>query len=315
MDICWIAECAMASYRILALDGGGIRGVYTAILLQRLATQVPGFADRADLLAGTSTGGILALELASRIPVDALIALYEKNGTAIFSRSLWHKIREVGALLGPKYGNKNLVRMAQAAFGNATLNDLLPRHVVIPTFDLDNDAKPPAPRMWKAKFFHNYAGPDSDGDQKIADVALRTSAAPTYFPVYQGYVDGGVIANNPSMAAVAQALDAGTGKQQLSDLRLFSVGTGITPAYIAGSGLDWGMVQWAPKLADMMLEGGMGVADYQCARLLGNNYFRLAPVLPNPIPLDCASKIPELIAYANQVDISGAVAWLNVNFQ
>jgi uncharacterized protein len=86
-----------------------------------------------------------------------------------------------------------------------------------------------------------------------------------YFPVYQGHVDGGVIANNPSMAAFAQALDAGTGGQPLADLRLFSVGTGITPAFVMGGNLDWRLAQWAPKLADMMLEGGMGVADYECA--------------------------------------------------
>ncbi len=304
----------MATYRILALDGGGIRGLYTAILLQRLAEELPGFTDRADLLAGTSTGGILALGLARGISILALVALYENNGSEIFSRSVWHKTRALVELVGPKYNNKDLIKIMQGTFGDATLNDLLPRHVLIPTFDLDNEAQPPAPRMWKAKFFHNFAGPDSDGDQKVADVALRTSAAPTYFPVYQGFVDGGVIANNPSMAAVAQALDAGTGKQQLDNLRLFSIGTGITPAYIAGDNLDWGLAQWAPKLAGVMLEGGMGVADYECARLLGNNYFRLAPVLPAPIPLDSSTKIPSLVEYANQVDLSAAVAWLEANF-
>lgn len=304
----------MPTYRILALDGGGIRGIYTATLLERLAKEVPGFTDRADLLAGTSTGGILALGLASGMSIQSLVALYQNNGSVIFSRSVWHEIRDVGELLGAKYDNKNLVRMVEATFRNATLNDLLPRHVLIPTFDLDNEAASPSPRMWKPKFFHNFAGPDSDGVQKIADVALRTSAAPTYFPVYQGYVDGGVVANNPSMAAVAQALDAGAGKQQLADLRLFSVGTGITPAYVSGEMLDWGLAQWAPILADMMLEGGMGVADYECARLLGKNYFRLAPVLPRAIPLDCAENIPSLIDYANQVDISAAVAWLQATF-
>lgn len=304
----------MVTYRILALDGGGIRGLYTAVLLQRLAQQVSGFMDRADLLAGTSTGGILALGLARGISISSLIALYQDNGSQIFSRSLWHKVRDLDELIGPKYDNRNLVKILQATFGDATLDGLLPRHVLIPTFDLDNQAVPPAPRMWKPKFFHNFAGPDSDGDQKIADVALRTSAAPTYFPVYQGYIDGGVIANNPSMSAVAQALDAGTGKQQLPDLRLFSVGTGITPAYVAGDRLDWGLAQWAPALPDVMLEGGMGVADYECARLLGTNYFRLAPVLPGPIPLDSVAKIPSLIEYANQVDITDAVTWLEANF-
>ncbi|MGH9638676.1 MAG: patatin-like phospholipase family protein, partial [Bryobacteraceae bacterium] len=224
----------MATYRILALDGGGIRGLYTAILLNRLAKEVPGFTNRADLLAGTSTGGILALGLAWGIPVEALIYLYKNRGAGIFARGAWHELRDLGDLVGAKYDNKDLVHLARVAFGNSTLDDLLPRHVLVPTFDLDNQAKPPNPRMWKPKFFHNFAGPDSDGAQKIADVVLRTSAAPTYFPVYQGCVDGGVIANNPSMAAVAQALDAGTGKQQLNDLRVFSVGTGITPAFVEG---------------------------------------------------------------------------------
>jgi uncharacterized protein len=303
----------MATYRIRALDGGGIRGLYTAVLLSRLEAQVPGFASRVNLFAGTSTGGIIALGLAKGMAPQALIDLYEDDGTSIFSRTLWHEIRDLGELVGAKYDNKNLIRI-QAALGNGTLNDLLPRHVLIPSFDLDNQAAPPAPRMWKPKFFHNFAGPDSDGAQKIADVALRTSAAPTYFPVHQGYVDGGVVANNPSMAALAQAIDADTGRQNLGDLKLLSIGTGITPAFVSGDTLDWGLAQWATVLANMMLEGVMGVADYECQRLLGPNYFRLAPVLPAPIALDCAEKIPSLIEDANQVDISAAVAWLNANF-
>lgn len=303
----------MATYRILALDGGGIRGLYTAILLHRMAQQVTGFTDRADLIAGTSTGGILALGLARGMPVEKLIELYKDNGCTIFSRSFWHKVRSIGELIGAKYDDKDLERIARVTFGDALLRDLLPRHVLIPTFDLDNSATPPKPRMWKPKFFHNFEGPESDGEQKIADVALRTSAAPTYFPVYQGFVDGGVIANNPSMAALAQSLDANTGKQQLADLRLFSVGTGITPECVPGKAMNWGLVKWAPKLPDMMLEGGMGVADYECARLLGPHYFRLAPILRTPIPLDGVDQLPKLIEYANEVDISAAVAWLKAN--
>ena len=304
----------MPSYRILALDGGGIRGLYTAVLLDRLLEQVPGFTDRADLLAGTSTGGILALGLAMGIAAKDLIALYQDNGSVIFSRTLWHEIRDLGDLTGSKYDNADLVQILQDTFREATLDDLLPRHVLVPSFDLDNRAVPPAPRMWKPKFFHNFKGADSDGQEKIADVALRTSAAPTYFPVYQGYVDGGVVANNPAMSALAQAIDPGTGGQQLADLRLFSLGTGLTPQFVSGDMLDWGLAQWAPVLANVMIEGMMGVADYQCARLLGGKYFRLGPLLPAPIPLDCAEKISSLIAYAQGVDITDAVTWLQANF-
>jgi uncharacterized protein len=304
----------MPTYRILSLDGGGIRGLYTAVLLNRLAQIVPGFTDRADLLAGTSTGGILALGLAKGISTQALVDLYQDNGAAIFSRSVWHEIRDLGEIVGAKYDNQELIKIIQTTFGNATLSGLLPRHVLIPSFDLDNQAPPPNTRTWKPKFFHNYVGPQSDGSQKITDVALRTSAAPTYFPVYQGFVDGGVVANNPSMAALAQAIDTATGKQQLADLRLFSIGTGLSPQFVSGDRLNWGLAQWAHLLANMVIEGMMGVADYECARLLGNNYFRLAPALPDPVPLDSAVQIGALIADANQVDITAAANWLQANF-
>ena len=304
----------MPNYRILSLDGGGIRGLYTAVLLDRLAQQVPGFTDRADLVTGTSTGGILALGLANGIPLEDLIALYQDKGSFIFSRGLGHEIRDLGDLTGAKYDNADLIRILHDTFGDGTLNDLLPRHVLVPSFDLDNEAVPPAPRLWKPKFFHNFKGGGSDGHEKITDVALRTSAAPTYFPVYQGFVDGGVVANNPAMAALAQAIDPGTGGQQLADLRIFSLGTGTTPQFVSGDTLDWGLAQWAPILANMLIEGMMGVADYECSRLLGDKYFRLGPVLPEPYPLDCADKIPTLIAYAQGVDIGDAVTWLKANF-
>ncbi len=278
----------MATYRILTFDGGGIRGVYTAVLLRRLSQQVPGFLDRAQLLAGTSTGGILALAIAKGLTADELVKLYQDNGKQIFARSL---LRD--------------------KLGGGTLNDLLPRHVLVSSFDLDLPGKP---RTWSPKFFHNFAGDDSDGAEKIVDVALRTSAAPTYFPVYQGYVDGGVVANNPSMPALAQALDRGTGKQELTDIRLFSVGTGVSPTFISGDSHNWGVAQWAHSLVDMMIEGMMGVADYECSRVLREKYFRLAPILPAPVAMDAVDKIPELIADANNVDLTSAASWLKANF-
>ncbi len=301
----------MATYRILTFDGGGIRGVYTAVLLRRLSQQVPGFLDRAQLLAGTSTGGILALAIAKGLTADELVKLYQDNGKQIFARSLLREIGDLGDLIGAKYDNANLKQILRDKLGGGTLNDLLPRHVLVSSFDLDLPGKP---RTWSPKFFHNFAGDDSDGTEKVVDVALRTSAAPTYFPVYQGYVDGGVVANNPSMPALAQALDRGTGKQELTDIRLFSVGTGVSPTFISGDSHNWGVAQWAHSLVDMMIEGMMGVADYECSRVLREKYFRLAPILPAPVAMDAVDKIPELIADANNVDLTSAASWLKANF-
>jgi hypothetical protein len=122
------------------------------------------------------------------------------------------------------------------------------------------------------------------------------------------------MANNPSMAAVAQALDPGTGNQALVDLRLFALGTGDNPTFIEGESLDWGISQWARTIVSLMIDGTMGVADYQCARLLGNHYHRLAPPLEEPIALDAKDKTDELIAIAQAVELGPAIDWLQNNF-
>jgi patatin-like phospholipase/acyl hydrolase len=153
--------------------------------------------------------------------------------------------------------------------------------------DLDNEATSIwKVRSWKAKYFHNFPGGDSDGHERVVDVALCTSAAPTYFPTYRGYVDGGVVSNNPSMCAVAQALEPTTGKQKLRDIRVLSMGTGYNPKYITAENEDWGFIEWAPHLISLMLEGSMGLADYQCRQLLETHYQRVNPVLPIEIGLD-----------------------------
>jgi uncharacterized protein len=304
----------MAKYRILSLDGGGIRGVYSARLLARLEQAVPGFLKKVRLFAGTSTGGIVALGLAAGLAPGSLVKLYTDHGSDIFDDSWWDDVLDIGGLSGADYDNKKLQKVLTGVFGRKRLSDLGSKRVLIPAFDLDNsddrNKEASDPRSWKAKFFHNYPGEGTDADEFIVDVALRTSAAPTYFPSYQGYIDGGVIANNPSVSAMAQALDADTGGQTLSDLRLLSIGTGENPTYLAGQSLDWGYAQWAKPLINLMIDGVMGVSDYECRRILRGNYHRVSSLLPRPMKLDDVKSIPDLLKAADAVDLSAAVAWL-----
>ena len=300
-------------YRILSVDGGGIRGLYAAVLLDRLTHEVPTLVDRVDLVAGTSTGGIIALGLAHGLAPADLVALYRDRAKEIFDDSWLDDLKDLGGLTGADYDNDKLKAVLEGVFGKKTRLKQLKKRVLVPTFDLDNESPDPGKRMWKPKFFHNYPGPDSDGEELVVDVALRTSAAPTYFPTYQGYIDGAVVANNPAMAALAQALDAGTGKQSLQDVLLFSLGTGVNPTYVAGKELDWGYAQWAKPLIALMVDGMMGVADYQCARLLQQRYFRLAPILPERIGLDDVDKTSDLIKYAQDVNLEPTITWLRQN--
>src|SRR5262245_1918539 len=114
----------MAPYRILTIDGGGIRGLLTTILLERLEAAVPGFLSRIDLFAGTSTGGILALGLASGVTPNAARALYEEKGPAVFQDSLFDNIRDLGHAIGAQYGNTNLKKALTDYFGDKTLGEL-----------------------------------------------------------------------------------------------------------------------------------------------------------------------------------------------
>ena len=200
----------MPNFRILSCDGGGIRGVLTAVLLNRLATAYPALLqDRPGtitMFAGTSTGGIIALGLAAGLTPVQMRDLYVTNGKLIFDSSWTHDVVEIGGISGSKYDNVNLKQILQETFGAQKLKDLH-SHVLIASFSLDNQDADPSSRTWNPKFFHNFIGADSDGESLVVDVAMSTSAAPTYFPSYGVFIDGGVIANNPSMAAIAQALD------------------------------------------------------------------------------------------------------------
>lgn len=303
----------MTTYRILSLDGGGIRGLVTAILLERLDVAVPGWRDSVDLIAGTSTGGILALGLANGLAPTQLRALYEQKGAQIFDDSWLDDLMDVGKVIGADYDNKNLSAELQRVFGTKRLKQLS-RRVTIPAFDLDNEDKDPSERSWKPKIFHNFPGKDSDGDELIYKVALYTAAAPTYFPSVDGYIDGGVFANNPSMCALAQTQDtrAIPKPPALADIRLLSLGTGTSLTYIKGKEHDWGLGQWAKPLINILMDGVSGIAHYQCKQLLDSGYQRLAPVFAPGVnyPLDDVRHLAEMAAFAEAVPLAETAGWL-----
>lgn len=302
------------SYRILSLDGGGIRGVLTIHLLKRLEAAQPGFLDQVDLVSGTSTGGILALAIAAGLTLDEALSLYKEKGFQVFEDSLWDNLKDITNFRGAQYGNEGLAQALQEEFGGMTLGELKKR-VVISAFDLDNNAfEATVTRSWKPKFFQNYPGPGSDEGERVVDVALRTSAAPTFFPIYQGYVDGGVVANNPSMCALAQAINKQTGKQSLSKVRLLSVSTGGYPKFLETLDGDWGLIQWARPLLEIMLEGSLEVVHYQCKNILGSHYYRVAPRLNKSIALDRLDAIPELEYVGQHFDLSDAIEFVGKHF-
>ena len=299
----------MGSFRILSIDGGGIRGIYSAVLIQRIIQEVPDLIDKTKFFAGTSSGSLIAMGLAYGIPPIELIELFRAYGQEVFQSSI---VNQVSQVIGAKYDILNLRKIVTPYFGAAILNDLVTiqhKFVLVPTFDLDGEID--GIRTWKPKFFQNIPGPGADSGEMVVDVIIRSSATPVYFPAYQGYIDGGVVARNPCMAALAQALNPESGGQTINNIRMLSFGTGYYPRYISGTKQDWGLGRWTRPLITIMLDSEMGTNSYESMQILGPQRFhRLAPILPEPVNLDEADKIPELVQYATEVDIEPTVAWI-----
>lgn len=306
----------MPKYRVVSIDGGGIRGLVTTVLLQRIVA-TPGmedFLESIDLIAGTSTGGLLALAIAKKIDLDVIHDVYVKKGPDIFDDDWLDDIVDLGKLRGADYEIKYLRRELRKLFGNTTLGQLKKR-VLVTAFDLDNEAQ--TGRTWKPKLFHNFPGKDNDRGEFAVNVGLYTSAAPTYFPSVDGYIDGGVYASNPSMCALAQTQDQRyQPTPALNEVRLLSLGTGRSLQYVKGKKHNWGYVQWAKPLVSLIFDGTAGITDYQCQQMMRDNYHRLGPVFPEgqSIPMDGVDKLTEMVRFAKSVPLDDTIKWLRKNW-
>jgi patatin-like phospholipase/acyl hydrolase len=266
-------------FRILALDGGGIRGIFTASYLATVEDLLPGrICDYFDLIVGTSTGGIIGLAIAFGIPARRVLDLYLERGPRIFGRG-----RTLGMLLRPKYHNALLARSLRDIFGERAINDAL-TPVCIPSYELTNSY----PRIWKDEHAENLV---SWGDQPAWKIALATSAAPLYLPGIQimsgdSHVDGGLFANNPTLVGLTEAVQSF--RQPLDQIRILSVGAGERAERIPYErARRMGLWHWRTAIYEHMLIAQARIAHETAKRLLPpGQYERINIPLEHPYSLD-----------------------------
>lgn len=299
----------MSKYRILAFDGGGVRGVLSATLLKRLEDSFPGLVDKADLVAGTSIGSLIALALAFGLSPARLSEITSGiDWSAVFRRKSTGFLRP---MCGGTYG----IRAINSVFPpGLRLSDLSKRVLAI-SFRVTASGGD----SWAPVFFNNFPSSETK-DTSVLDVALACTAVPAYFPSHRGYIDGGVVANNPSMAALCAAVDPGLGGQSIEDVVLLSIGTGRILYRIDADTTSWGAMQWAlhpspaTPLITLMVDGVSQCHTIFSRQILGERYYRLDPVLPEPVGPGDYKAVPKLLRWAEETDLSAVVSWVKRNW-
>lgn len=292
-------------YRILSTDGGGVGGVLPARILYRLVARRPDLLPLCDLFAGTSTGGIIALALADKRHPCQLVNLYRRDSHLIFRRPLLRSVVSGWGVWRARYAADGLATVLRREFGDRCLGELK-RRVLVPSVGVERfDGGVPG----RGKFWSNFSGDGDDLKTKIVDVALATSAAPTYFPAHriEGsgiYWDGGLVANNPTAAAVGKirSLDPS------AECVVLSLGTGDDPTAVPAG--DWGIAQSARAVIGVMMSADVSSTTYLAGQAMHGRHHRIDPRVES-YGLDDVAAIDRLLAAADAVDLGPTLEWVD----
>ena len=300
-------------FYILSIDGGGLRGAFAAHVLKRMEEELRiDWRTRFGLMAGTSTGAILAAGLACGQSAANLAEFYDNRGPAVFTPQLLARLDRL-RLFKSRYTNRKLKELLEQVFKDTTLGQV-PVPLILPAVDIVNGCV----HVFKSKYSDSFV---RDPNMRVADAVLASCSAPTYFHphlVVEKYLlaDGGIWANNPSLVAAVDAhYRLGI---SIEDLRVLSIGTGIGKAYYplsAGKWRDrlvrswqgWGLLtRWqGSRLLDLILNLQSETAHNTLCLLFRESPLESKQVLritfesDRPLPMDDVARTGDWIAKAD----------------
>jgi patatin-like phospholipase/acyl hydrolase len=270
--------------KILAIDGGGIRGIIPIKILMEIERRLGGdysITEYFDVMSGTSAGGIIVLML--NMPTEdgaalynsrSIYQIYHKFAKDVFKKSVWRKMGNLWGWSGPKYSDHTLISSLNKIMGKYMLSETV-KDVIIPSYNL----------LDKNNFMFrtNRATEHKERDFYMVDIARATSAAPTYFKPatiedvhkVRKYVmvDGGVSANNPSLSALSYAYNQ---YKDSVDYFVVSIGTGTSSVPIDKSIGHGGKLGWSSNIIPLLMDSVNNVTDYEMMQLLPpSNYYRI----------------------------------------
>ncbi|WP_432822186.1 CBASS cGAMP-activated phospholipase [Trichloromonas sp.] len=287
-------------FRILSIDGGGIRGAFPAHILSCIKHRLQiNIDDHFDMIAGTSTGSIVAAAVACKIDPEEVVELYREHGPSIFTRKR--------SLLPDKYQpgresiykNENLKKVLEKRFGCVKLGEIT-KPLLIPATDIGNGGV----HVFKSAYQEDY---HRDGKVPLHQAILASCSAPTYFnpTKVDEYLlaDGGLWANNPSLAAVIDA-QRRLGIE-LPKIRILSLGTGhAKTCYGVKGDREWGLLNgWKGTefISFLMSLQAQTTNNYLQLMLGSDQILRLDFDSDCPLPLDDCSALDDLVSNADRI--------------
>jgi len=292
---------------ILSIDGGGIRGIMPGVILTYLESKIiektgnndSKIADYFDIIAGTSTGGILSCCLLKpdssgrpQFSANDALNLYLSNGGKIFNLSLLQKIFNPFSVFRYKYSEKAIENILNKYFEDVKISQMV-KDCMITAYDIEQR---------ETKFFTKIDAINNNvKDFLLKDICRATSAAPTYFKPalikslfgnYKAFIDGGVFANNPAMCAYIEAMKTNFSKMgdkpncpDTKDIIIISIGTGsVRTPYHYTNVKDNGVIGWSKPIIEILMSGNSETVSYMLKKIftdLPDNYYRLEPELIN----------------------------------
>lgn len=288
-------------FRVLALDGGGIMGTYTASVLAELERMTGKRVwEHFDLITGTSTGGIIAVALGLGVPAHRVLELYVNEGPKIFPSPrlgwfgwAWWTLKH---MLCPKHSQEVLRRVVEGVVGDKKLGDSKVR-LVIPAFDADRGSIQLFKTAHRPEYKQDYLLPASA-------VALGTAAAPTYFTAYTAggggcYVDGGVWANCPAMVGILEATCIL--KRPIESVEVLSIGTTTAPFHVSPRRRRGGLLRWGRGAVTLFMQAQVEGALGQAKLITGNRLMRVnSTTTQGRFSMDDATAVASLKALGEQ---------------
>jgi predicted acylesterase/phospholipase RssA len=275
---------------VLCLCGGGVRGILTALFVQRLDAiiqakySIPGkrrvrIWDVVDEVYGTSTGAIVAALIVIGIEPSAMVNLYKNHSTQIFPASSFNAVY---AATKPKYDSAGRLEVARRYMGRRIMDDQTVYAGIARPKILLCDLSSLRTRVMT----------DQD-DVPFVDVLMAATAAPTFFPAHKigatYYCDAGIAENHPGLEVAKDMRSVGY---------VAAIGTGVAPTNYQHL-YNAGLIHWAPAFADVFIDSSQAIADEVLKAIFGDSSALLNVTLPpEKLALDDAGTIPVLIDLA-----------------